>query len=159
MVVAEAGVEGFGLVGLQADMLAGDAAHQLPDHRRADALPAVGRQGPDVEQVRVPSGRQATAQEYALLWTAATISPDKGGTRERRNVMGRMDLVDRGRKPGLVRQLACTAGLTALAGLLAACSRSRLSSNTAAVSASSAPATSASQASGCTPTPAGSPAR
>src|ERR1039458_5764489 len=68
--------------------------------------------------------------------------------------MGRMDLVDRGRKPGLVRQLACTAGLTALAGLLAACSSSGSSSSTAAGSASSAPATSASQASGSTPAPA-----
>ena len=72
--------------------------------------------------------------------------------------MGRMDLVDRGRKPGLVRQLACTAGLTALAGLLAACSSSGSSSSTAAGSASSAPATSASQASGSTPTAAGSSA-
>jgi uncharacterized protein YecT (DUF1311 family) len=72
--------------------------------------------------------------------------------------VGRMDLVDRGRKPGRVRQLACTAGLTALAGLLAACSSSGSSSSTAAGSASSAPATSASQASGSTPAAAGSSA-
>src|ERR1035441_9537166 len=44
MVVAEAGVEGFVLVGLQADVLAGDAAHQLLDHR----ITMPGRSGLDV---------------------------------------------------------------------------------------------------------------
>jgi hypothetical protein len=41
------------MVGLQANVLTGDAAHQLPDHRRADALPAVRRHRPDVEQVGI----------------------------------------------------------------------------------------------------------
>jgi uncharacterized protein YecT (DUF1311 family) len=70
--------------------------------------------------------------------------------------MERMDPADRGRKPGLVRRLACTAGLSALAGLLAACTSSGPSSS-AASSASSSASSLAGQASGSTPAAAGSP--
>src|SRR5258707_13894995 len=51
--VAKRGVERFGVIGLQADVLAGGARHQLPDHRSADALPAVGGHGPHVTKIGV----------------------------------------------------------------------------------------------------------
>jgi hypothetical protein len=38
---------------VQAYVVAGNLFHQQPDHRRADALPAVGRSGPDIEQVGI----------------------------------------------------------------------------------------------------------
>jgi len=50
---AERSVERFRFVGLQTDVLAGGAGHQLPDHRCADAVPAVGRHGPHVEKIGV----------------------------------------------------------------------------------------------------------
>jgi hypothetical protein len=74
--VSEGGVEGLGVVGLQADVLAGYLVHQLPDHGRADALPAVGRQGPDVEQVGVAAVVRkqrhgpAAANRFRLTWRA-----------------------------------------------------------------------------------------
>ena len=53
--------------------------------------------------------------------------------------MGRVDPMVRHRKPMLVRRLACTAGLTALAGLLAACSSSGSSASSAASPATASP--------------------
>ena len=53
MAVPQGRIKRFRVIGLQADVLAGHPAHQLPDHRRADALPAVTQHRPDIKQVGV----------------------------------------------------------------------------------------------------------
>ena len=53
LVEAERRVEVLPVVGLEADVLARHRVKQPSDHRRGDPPPAVGRGGPDVEQVRI----------------------------------------------------------------------------------------------------------
>ena len=100
MPVPECRVERFSLVGLQADVLAGNAVHELADQPGADSLPSVGR-----TVSRHPAGRHCKRRR-TRAWPSPPRDhrrgrwPHAGNAQTRRAAPGGTGRCQRHRQPG-----------------------------------------------------------